>query len=222
MPQIQLSVRQSDRTFSLDLQTERTAFLLVDCTENQRGVRLEVMQTAIAPALQTARSIGLRPVHLYEAGHGTGGPGDVLRELAGAKVLAGGWKPGLPVFDASVAPCSDEPVLGKWHYDGFAEGHVDYYLRTWNVDTIIAVGFRLPCCLFQTCLGARTHNYRVILLRDCTCPPGSIESAETQDAGNPEGGWTRFVFLRWFEQLVGYTSTSAEFLAACRSIGRNS
>lgn len=221
MPRIALPVRQQDKTLTLSLETERTAFLLVDCTDNQRGVRLEVVRTTIAPALRVARSAGLRPVYLYEAGHGTGGPGDVLREVAGTSLLPGGWKPSQPAFDPSIVPCPEEPVLEKWHYDGFAEGHIDYYLRTWNVDTVIAVGFRLPCCLFQTCLGARTHNYRVILLRDCTCPPGSIESADTQDTSNPEGGWTRYVFIRWFEHLVGYTATSADFISACTSIGEH-
>ncbi len=220
MPQVTLPARQLDRNFCVELQTERTAFLLVDCTDNQRGVRLEVVRTAIGPALQAARAAGIRPVYLYESGHGTGGPADVLRELTGGQVLPGGWKAAQASFDPAIAPFPDEPVLGKWHSDGFAEGHVDYYLRTWSIDTVVAVGFRLPFCLFQTCLGARTRNYRVILLRDCTCPPGSIESAETRDAQNPEGGWTRYVFLRWFEQLTGCTSTSAEFLAACASAGK--
>ena len=88
-------------------------------------------------------------------------------------------------------------------------------VETGAIDTVIAAGFRLPCCLYQTCLGARMHNYRVILLRDCTCPPGSLESAETLDPMNPEGGWTRYVFLRWFETLVGYTATGREFVEAC-------
>jgi nicotinamidase-related amidase len=199
----------------LGLEAERTALLLVDCTSNQRGVRLEVMREAIAPVLQAARRAGVRPVYLYESGHGTGGPGDVLRELAGVRPKSDDWREKLPEFDASVAPCPGEPVLAKWHYDGFLEGHVDYHLRSWGVDTIVAVGFRLPCCVFQTCLGARTRNYRVVLLRDCTCPPGSLESDETRDATNPESGWTRYVFLRWFETLVGFTADGGEFIEAC-------
>src|SRR5262249_6504569 len=64
------------------------------------------------------------------------------------------------------------------------------------------------------CMGARHHNYRVILLRDCTTPPGSGEFADTLDTANPEGGWMRFVFLRQFETNIGYTSTSSEFTRA--------
>jgi len=46
--------------------------------------------------------------------------------------------------------------------------------------------------------------------------------ADTQDPANPEGGWMPYVFLRWFEELIGYTTTSESFLAACTSAGRTS
>jgi nicotinamidase-related amidase len=221
MHQITLSARQAEKHIVTNLQPDRTAFLLVDCTDNQRGSRAEIIRTTISPALQAARRAGMRPIYLFESGHGTGGPADVLRDLAGATLRPGGWQPTQPIFDPSIAPRPDEPVLGKWHYDGFVEGHIDYYLRTWQIDTVIAVGFRLPCCLFQTCLGARTHNYRVILLRDCTCPPGALESVNTRDTSNPEGGWMRYAFIRWFEELVGFTSTSADFIAACNTLAEN-
>lgn len=58
---------------------------------------------------------------------------------------------------------------------------------------------------------------RVVLLRDCTRPPGTKEFIDTLDPDNPEGGWVRFVFLRIFETNRGYTSTLAELTAACRA-----
>jgi nicotinamidase-related amidase len=219
MPELVLPVRRCGANSNLDLLTERVAFLLVDCTTNQGELRTDVMRSAIAPALRVARNAGIRPAYLYESGQGTGGPADILREMAAARPSDGDWKPKAPNFDAAITPHPAEPVLAKWGYDGFAEGHIDYYLRSYKIDTIIAVGFRLPCCLFQTCLGARCRNYRVILLRDCTCPPGSLERPDTLNVQNPEGGWARYIFLHWFETLVGYTSTAREFLDACGRAG---
>ena len=50
------------------------------------------------------------------------------------------------------------------------------------------VGFSLKSCLLNTCIGAEEHSFRVIVLRDCVCPPGAKEYPDTLDAGNPEGG----------------------------------
>jgi len=58
------------------------------------------------------------------------------------------------------------------------------------------------------------HNYRVIVLRDGVCPPGTKEYPDTLDSANPEGGWMRFVMLRLIETNIGYTTPTAEFLSA--------
>jgi hypothetical protein len=65
-------------------------------------------------------------------------------------------------------------------------------------------------------LGARDRNYRVIMLRDCTTPPGVHEYADTRDATHPEAGWMRAVFVRQYETNIGFTSTATEFVAAAR------
>ena len=48
------------------------------------------------------------------------------------------------------------------------------------------------CAMASTKAKAREHgvrhNYRVILLRDCSNPPGEIEMPDTLDASLPEGG----------------------------------
>ena len=45
--------------------------------------------------------------------------------------------------------------------------------------------------------------------------PSEIEMPDTLDDSLPEGGWVNRMMLRNFEHLIGYTSTSAEFVAAC-------
>ena len=194
----------------------RTALLLIDCDGHQRPKYFdEVKRQAIAPVLQIARRVGIRPVYLFQSAYGTGGPADVTRNLAGVKNLPNDWQPALPVYDPPIAPLPGEPQLPKCQYDGFNGSHADYYLRTWGIDTILAVGFSLECCVYQTCLGARCRNYHVILLRDCTSPPLASEDHASLAPANPEAGWVRWVFLRMYEKLIGATSTSAEFLAAC-------
>ena len=219
MCQIILPVRkyEGERPPTLTLDLSRTALVLVDCDTARDEARQTVLRTAVAPVLRAAREARMRVVHLHQSAYGAGGPDDVTRRLLGHKVhtTPDDWRPTEPSYDPLIAPQPDEPDLPKCREDGFSGTHIDYYLRTWNVDSIVAVGFRLKCCLVQTCQGARRKNYRVVMLRDCTCPPGAGEYPDTLDAENPEGGWMRFVFLRMFETLIGYTATSADFIAAC-------
>jgi ureidoacrylate peracid hydrolase len=95
---------------------------------------------------------------------------------------------------------------------GFHETQVDYHLRCYDIKTLTAVGFSQRSCLYQTLTGAAEHNYRVIMLRDCT---SSAEYPDTVDESLPEKGWLRKIMLRNFEHVVGYTSTSAEFVKVC-------
>ena len=98
---------------------------------------------------------------------------------------------------------------------GFTRPHTDYHLRCHGIKTLIAVGFSQRSCLYFTCAGAVEHNYRVVMLRDCT---HSAEYPDTVDDSLPEGGWLRKIMLRNFEHVVGYTSTSAEFVQACSAL----
>ena len=54
--------------------------------------------------------------------------------------------------------------------------------------------------------------YREVMLRDCTF---STEYPDTVDESLEEGGWLRKIMFRNFEHIIGYTSTSAEFVKIC-------
>jgi hypothetical protein len=84
--------------------------------------------------------------------------------------------------------------------------------------SMVMAGFRFKSCLFYTAVGAFERNYRAILLRDGTDPPGSNEFADTVDASLPGGGWVRTILTRFLEDHLGYSSTCAELIAACRSV----
>jgi nicotinamidase-related amidase len=205
-------------TIALDSST--TAFMLVDCDGEINRV---LLKEHIAPALDAARRIGMRVFYFHEDAYGIGGPHDIVRELHGGRhgqelpdslFERPQWRACLPSYLPAVVPRADEADFPKDSKDGFETTNADYYLKTWGVTTLVAVGFALRSCLYHTCLGARHRNYRVILLRDCTTPPGSGEFPDTLDPNNPEGGWMRFVFLRQFETNIGYTANSHDFVPA--------
>ncbi|CAG7658512.1 hypothetical protein PAECIP111802_07062 [Paenibacillus allorhizosphaerae] len=153
----------------------------------------------------------MKIVYFFNAIYGVGGPNDVTTKIHGLDFLENSWKPLIPTFNPLIQPLDNEAIIPKSHKDGFNGTVLDYYLKTWNIDTLITVGFHLKSCLFHTCVGARHHNYRVVMLRDCT---NSSEFPDTVDDKNPEGGWLRFVFLRIYETDIGFTSTSYDLKRA--------
>lgn len=202
------------------IQTASTAFVLVDCDGD--GAR-DVVVNRIAPSLEMARRLGMNVFFFHEDAYGLGGPRDITRELLGTRfgrdlpqsvLERPQWRSVRPAYHPSIAPLESEADFPKDSKDGFQTTNVDYYLKSWGIETIIAVGFSLRSCLYHTCMGARHNNYRVIMLRDCTTPPGQGEFPDTIDPANPEGGWMRFAFIRQFETNIGYTSTSEEFIRA--------
>jgi nicotinamidase-related amidase len=210
----------------LRLDTTTAALMLVDCDGEPDEPHRTVLEAHIAPALATARRLGMRVFYFHEDAYGIGGPHDITRELHGVRFgteLPASlferpqWRSCPPRYMAAIAPRADEADFPKDSKDGFQTTNVDYYLKSWGITTLVAVGFALRSCLYHTCLGARHQNYRVILLRDCTTPPGSGEFPDTRDTTNPEGGWMRFVFLRQFETTIGYTSTAEAFIQAANT-----
>ena len=205
---------------TLTIDVDATAVMVVDANG---GYEAPVITEAIAPVLSAARTIGMRVFYFHEDGYGIGGSADITHELHGARhghdldpvfFEPPQWAGAPPTYHPAIAPKPDEADFPKSSKDGFQSTNADYYLRSWGVTTLLAVGFALRSCLYHTCMGARHHNYRVVLLRDCTTPPGDGEFPDTRDPANPEGGWMRFVFLRQFETNIGYSATGADFVAA--------
>ena len=205
---------------TLDLELERTAFMIVDsdCGSNEQ------VEEGIAPALAAAREAGLHVIYIHNDFSLCDEPGSIKREIHGtrwgdAEAAGRGAPPRAPVqpeYSPSIRPLPHEPDFPKREWSGFHETHVDYHLRCHGIQNLIAVGFSQRSCLYFTCAGAVEHNYRVIMLRDCT---SSAEYPDTVDESLEEGGWLRKVMLRNFEHVVGYTSTSAEFAEALEAIG---
>lgn len=205
---------------SLDLDFARTAFMVVDsdCGEGNPYV-----EEGIAPALRAARAAGMHVIYIHNDFSLCDEPGSIKREIHGTRWGSpeAGMRPApdrgpvIPNYSPSIQPLPHEPDFPKREWSGFHETHTDYHLRCYDIVNLIAVGFSQRSCLYFTCAGAVEHNYRVVMLRDCT---QSGEYPDTVDESMEEGGWLRMVMLRNFEHVVGYTSTSAEFVAACGSV----
>ncbi len=202
----------------LELELKRTVFAVVD---SDCGAGNPWVEEGIAPALKAARSAGMRVIFIHNDFSLVDEPGSIKREIHGTRwgnAEAGQRPPPSrvpvePRYSPSIAPLSHEPDFPKREWSGFHETHVDYHLRCYDIKNIIGVGFSQRACLYQTMAGAVEHNYRVIMLRDCT---HSSEYPDTVDESLPEGGWLRTVMLRNFEHIIGYTSTAAEFIGACQ------
>ena len=214
--------KDGERHSDLELELERTAFMIVD---SDCGPGNPYVEEGIAPALAAARETGIRVVFIHNDFSLCDEPGSIKREIHGTRW---GWEdyadrpppsrePLKPDYSPSIQPLPHEPDFPKREWSGFHETHVDYHLRCYDIKNLIAVGFSQRSCLYFTLAGAVEHNYRVVMLRDCTHSP---EYPDTVDEGLPEGGWLQKIMMRNFEHVVGYTSTSAEFVKACEACQR--
>lgn len=203
---------------TLSLKREETAFLVVDV---DGGAPNPTTERFIAPALAAARNIGLRVAYVHNDLRLVADPGNIVFEIWGKTkgMKKNAWQPSTmpkhwePTYLDCVAPLPGEPNFPKWVWSGFRDTMLDQHLRSWGIRTVVAVGYSLRACFYGTIIDAVYNNYRVIVLRDCTNAP---ELPDTKDASLSEGGWINRIFLRNIEHLVGYTTTSAEFVAACR------
>jgi nicotinamidase-related amidase len=109
-----------------------------------------------------------------------------------------------------IAPKAGDYLIRKWTYSGFFDTRLDTLLKNLHVRHLVVVGFALDFCLMGTVLDALYHNYDVFLLRDCTLAcdlPGERDTL----------AWTRRLIL-WLENAVGVTTTSREWIAACKGL----
>ena len=223
MSTLKLPVRWYSNTTeynTLEIEVDQTAFMVVD---SDCGSGNTYVEKGIAPALATARKIKMHVIFIHNDFSLVDEPGSIKREIHGTR-----WgtskatdrpppsrSPHQPNYSPSIQPLPHEPDFPKREWSGFHQTQVDYHLRCYNIKTLIAVGFSQRACLYQTLAGAVEHNYRVIMLRDCT---HSAEYPDTVDKTLPEKGWLQKIMLRHFEHIIGYTSSSTEFIVSCQSI----
>jgi nicotinamidase-related amidase len=206
---------------NLDLKLSECAFLLVDVDGKDPN---PITEDHIAPALRAARLVGILVTYVHNDLRLVADPDNIVGEVWGRTKSMDGLKRWAemetfhPQYLDCVAPQPGERNFPKWIWSGFHQTFLDQHLRSWGVRTLFVVGYSQRACLHYTCAEAVGRNYRVILLRDCSNAP---EMPDTEDDHLPEGGWINRITLRNFEHLIGYTTTSAEFVNACERVRRD-
>jgi ureidoacrylate peracid hydrolase len=113
-------------------------------------------------------------------------------------------------YSKVIAPEPGDIVVQKTMYDSFFETTFETVLRNLGAKYLICVGFSAEICLLNTVIGAMYRNYRVIVLRDCVLSSEFTDTVEDM-------AMTKFA-IRYYEAMVGFTSTSEQFLAALRDV----
>ena len=228
------------RVEALQLPVRQTALLLVDIyyDDQERGDwgdpakpfvhHFQQVEECIAQALDAARGTGL-PVlyamnsapriglersafgaHFARAWSRDGSPHTFNRVFAEGGVDPREYHPGPPAplrIPPRLAPREGEPYIRKHVYSGFFDSRLDTALRNLGVTTLVCAGLWANVCMAATALDALYRNYTVIWLRDGTLAgEGGLGVYSLDETAR---------WIDWFEEVVGYTVTSAEFAAAC-------
>lgn len=219
-----------------DFALDGTAFVLVDVygrgfdegdpvpefphlfLEQLHPLQAEIVRDRIRPSLDAARAAGLPVVYVENRWHpaawgNSSFAGVVARSETGHLGNFDDVYVGTEYNDYSdvIAPAKSDYLVEKTMYDGFFRTTLDSLLRHLGVRNLIFVGFTADVCLLNTVIGALDHNYRVVVLRDC------VLGAEFKDTV-ADMSMTRWA-VRYYEALVGFTSTSVEFIHAAQARG---
>jgi nicotinamidase-related amidase len=111
----------------------------------------------------------------------------------------------------SLAPRGEDLYIRKHVYSAFFDSRLDTALRNLGVNTLVCAGLWANVCMAATALDALFRNYRVIWLRD-----GTLAGEDPREA--PESLPNTKRWLAWFEDVIGFTVTSHEFVEACQKM----
>jgi nicotinamidase-related amidase len=216
-----------------ELDLSRTVFMLVDVygkgfdpgdpvpefpplfLKKLHRIQSGIIRERIRPALDAARSVNLPVVYVenrwYRASWNDSEFGRLVERTESGHV--GRFEDvyiGTQYNEYSdvIAPGQSDFVVAKTMYDGFFETTLDTVLRNLGAKYLVCAGFTADICLLNTVIGAMYRNYRVIVLRDATLGSEFADTVEDMSV-------TRWA-VRYYEAMVGFTSTAEQFIAACQ------
>jgi len=107
-------------------------------------------------------------------------------------------------------PKEGEYFIRKHVYSGFVGTRLDLLLRHLKIHNLFVVGFSADACLFTTIIDALWHDYKCILLRDCTLA-NDYEEEQAELLGTKR-------MIKLMESLYCVSITSKEFIEAADAI----
>ncbi len=216
------------------LELERTVFFLVDVygrghdpgdpvpefpplfLRRLHALQSEIVRERIRPALDAARAIGIPVVYTENHWRPSAWAGSEFAALCERTECGAGGvfddtyiDTGYNEYSRVIAPEPSDLVVQKTMYDAFFETTLDTVLRNLNAKYLVCVGFSAEICLLNTVISAMYRNYRVFVLRDCVLASEFVDTIDTMDM-------TRWA-IRYYEAMVGFSSTSEAFIEACAS-----
>jgi ureidoacrylate peracid hydrolase len=196
----------------------RPALCWLESADHER----RIVETALLPALNAARAAGLTVIYLNNSAPKIGLPysefGKMLKrqlDTTMAEMFAEdeidpkeyhyGESDHVKISKL-LYPCENEYFIRKHVYSGFVGTRLDLLLRYLDIKNLFTVGFSADACLLTTVIDALWHDYKVVLLRDCTLandmPEEQAELLGTQR------------MVRLMESLYCVSVTSQEFCEA--------
>lgn len=140
--------------------------MLIDNLRTGMHTAIEEQGMAIVPAIQAllarSRQRGIPILYANDS------------FLVGDALFCGKMKPhslrGTPGAEVipEIAPESGDFIVPKRRFSGFYKTDLDQTLHTLGVGTIAVAGITTPFCVLMTALDAVAHDFRAVILEDCT------------------------------------------------------
>jgi ureidoacrylate peracid hydrolase len=216
----------------------RAAVLVIDMQNDfgsaggmfhRAGIDISMIQRAVEPTrqvLQAARAQGIPVVYLkmaFKADMSDAGP-VASPNFARHQRLSAGMPVQAPDGSASrilirdtwntdllpaLAAEDADVVLYKHRFSGFFETDLDALLKQRGITHLIVTGCTTSICVDSTIRDAMFRDYQCLLLEDCTGEPIGHDLARSNHEAS----------LLTVQVLLGWTSTSAHFIAALEAVG---
>jgi len=185
-----------------------------------------IVKNALLPALNAAREIGLPVIYLNNSAPKIGLEysefGKVLRRQLNTDMERMFAEDNIDPreyhygdsdhvkISKLLEPTEGEYFIRKHVYSGFVGTRLDLLLRYLNIQNLFVVGFSADACLFTTIIDALWHDYKCILLRDCTLA-NDYEEEQAELLGTKR-------MVKLMESLYCVSITSDEFIDAVKKL----
>ncbi len=160
----------------MELPADETALIVVDMQKafckpdgSLYAERPENVIPNVRNLLERCRDAGVEVVFtqdVHEEEFGT----DHYDEFArwGEHVVRGSEETDIVEELEPIEPRVEEQVIEKGTYDAFFETNMNQYLRFNGIENVLVVGVLTNVCVLHTAASAALHDYRSIIVEDCT------------------------------------------------------